>query len=255
MKSILTAAAAAALLSAPALAHADDWSGWYAGVNLGGASGASQQHTTVDSGASNSYFAASSITAINADGTQKLKASGFTGGVQLGLNAQSGQWVWGVEGDIEALDVSKDKAVTTVYPAYAPSTYTVTQGVKTSWMATLRARAGLATSGGWLVYGTGGLAVANVKATHRFNDTYTAAPGALENGSTSKTKAGWTLGVGAEKALADGWSVRGEYLYADFGKMESTANLTNPVYGLSTTFRNDADLKVNIVRLAVSKRF
>ena len=33
-------------------------------------------------------------------------------------------------------------------------------------------------------------------------------------------RSGWAVGTGAEFAVADGWSLKGEYLYAKFGAEE-----------------------------------
>jgi outer membrane immunogenic protein len=52
---------------------------------------------------------------------------------------------------------------------------------------------------------TGGVAYGNIEAN---------APGVA---STSDTNAGWTLGAGAEFALAGNWTAKAEYLYVDLG--------------------------------------
>ena len=263
MKSILMApatlglAAAASLAmaaAAPAVAHADDdWTGWYLGVNAGGATGSSSQTSNVNA-TNNTYFAGTSIAPVNAAGAQKIKPSGFSGGAQVGFNQQSGGWMWGVEADIQALSLKKDATVTGVYPCCGPATYSQTAGAKTSWLFTARPRVGWV-SNDWLVYGTAGVAVTDVKYTHRFTDTFTASPGAMADSSISKTKAGWTAGVGVEHAMAGGWSVKGEYLYADFGKEGSSGHITNPAASSATTFDSNADLKVNLFRVGLNKKF
>jgi outer membrane immunogenic protein len=40
--------------------------------------------------------------------------------------------------------------------------------------------------------------------------------------SNSVTKVGWVLGVGAERAITDGWSVKVEYLHVDLGRVNTT---------------------------------
>lgn len=252
MKTLHLAAAAAGLslaaFAAPAFAQ-DTWDGWYVGANIGGADGSSRQDVTINP---NTYFAGSSVTSIQNDGHRKLTDNGITGGLQVGFNRQSGGMVWGVEADFDALDLNKSSSITTTYPCCSPSTYTLTQDVKTSWLFTVRPRVGF-TAGNWLVYGTGGLAVADFKATQRFTDNFTAAPGAQQSASTNKNRTGWTLGAGLEYGMSDGWSLKGEYLYADFGKEDYSGVMTNPAAG--ATFNDRADLRVNILRVGVNKRF
>ena len=114
------------------------------------------------------------------------KPSGFAGGVQAGYNWQTGPWVFGVEGDIEA-SAAND--------TFAPWKFS------NPWFGTLRGRAGYAISN-VLFYGTGGLAFGELT-------------GQTFGISESHTTAGWTAGLGAEVGLAPHWSAKIEYLYVD----------------------------------------
>ena len=102
----------------------------------------------------------------------------------------------------------------------ASNGFTVNSSVSSDWLITLRPRVGFAANN-WLVYVTGGLAVANLKSNFSFTDTFA---GATESASISKTKAGWTVGVGTEYALMNGWSVKAEYLYVDLGSENTTSS-------------------------------
>ncbi|MGX8008882.1 outer membrane protein [Mesorhizobium sp. ORM8.1] len=133
-----------------------------------------------------------------------LSASGFLGGVQAGYNWQSGQFVYGVEADFQASDVKADISLG------GPSI-----DVKVDWFGTLRARIGYTPVDRFMVYATGGLAYGHEKIE---------APGT----SLSKTKAGWTVGGGAEYALTNNWSLKSEYLYTDLGKATFDAGLGGP---------------------------
>ncbi len=249
MKSTLIAVATAAALvlaAAPAVAGPTNWTGPYVGANIGGAFGTSDVATTAGSGG---YFAAGSITSIAANGAESLKPSGFTGGVGGGFNQQTGSWVVGVEADIDALSLNKSTSTTAVYPCCSPSAYTINQGVKTSWLFTARPRLGWATDG-VLVYATGGLAVTDFHSTGAFTDTFGPE---TENGSKTTTKAGWTLGGGVEAAIDPKWSLKAEYLYADFGSVSSSAALVPAV--LSQVMDHTAKLNTSIVRLGLNMRF
>jgi outer membrane immunogenic protein len=114
------------------------------------------------------------------------KPSGFVGGVQAGYNWQSGHWVFGVEGDIEATGAAD---------TFAPWKFS------NPWFGTLRGRAGYALNN-VLFYGTGGLAFGELRGeTFGLSETH--------------TTAGWTAGVGAEVGLAPQWTAKIEYLYVD----------------------------------------
>ena len=216
------------------------------GANVGGAFGSSDEATTAGTGG---YFAATSITSIAANGTASLKPTGFTGGVGAGFNQQTGDWVVGVEADIDALTLNKSTGVTVTYPCCSPSSYTITQGVKTSWLFTARPRVGW-TSGGTLIYATGGVAVTDFHYTAMFSDTYNPV---TENGSKTSTKTGWTLGGGVEAQIDPKWSLKAEYLYADFGKVNSTAPLVPAVS--SQVMNHTAKLNTSIVRFGLNMRF
>ena len=103
------------------------------------------------------------------------KPSGFNGGAQAGYNWQMGNWVFGVEGDIEA---------TAAEDTFAPWKFS------NPWFGTLRGRAGYAISN-VLFYGTGGLAFGELT-------------GQTFGLSESHTNVGWTAGVGARADETNG---------------------------------------------------
>ena len=70
-----------------------------------------------------------------------------------------------------------------------------------------------------LIYGTGGLAFADVS----MNQTVTVGTNRQLAGSTDKTKAGWTLGGGAEYALCDNITLKGEALWLDLGRARTAS--------------------------------
>lgn len=150
---------------------------------------------------------------------------GALAGVTLGYNFQTGMWVWGAEGDVDwsGMKGSSD---------CAPS---VTCETKNTWLGTARARLGYAGFNNFLPYITGGAAFGGLKATRT--------PG----GEASKTKVGWTAGLGLEYALWTNWSVKAEYLYADLGKFDC---------GITCGATSDnVSFKANIIRAGVNYRF
>ncbi len=162
---------------APVYAAPYNWTGFYAGLNGGGAWGTSSWTTTA-----------------TGTSTGDFDPSGGMIGATLGYNWQQGATVLGLETD---LDWSRIRGSTGLN---CPSGSCETTN---SYFGTLRGRLGYA----WnrvLPYVTGGLAYGNVK----YGD-------GLGSGSTAK--AGWTIGGGMEFAMSGPWSAKIEYLYADLG--------------------------------------
>ena len=152
------------------------WAGLYLGANVGYAWGSVDHSPT--------------------------KPSGFVGGAQVGYNWQTGPWVFGVEGDIQATGADD---------TFAPWKFS------NPWFGTVRGRAGYALSN-ILFYGTGGLAFGDLR-------------GETFGLSESHTTAGWTAGAGAEFGFASNWSAKVEYLYVDL----ANSNFTIP--GMSNGYR------------------
>lgn len=243
-RSIFVVAAAGAVIAAGVPASAADWSGPYVGLNLGVAFGKSKVSTEVGS---NSYFAATSVSSIAATAHDELTPDAVTGGGQIGFNYQTGPWVLGLEGDFGALDIDETTSTGAVtYPCCSPTTYTITQTVRTNWIATVRPRIGWTTNN-WLIYATGGAAFTDLKYAESFSDTFTPAS---ESSSRSETKTGWTAGAGMEWRLGTHTSLKAEYLHDEFGKIGSTGTIS-----AGTTLLHSADLTANVLRVGTNWRF
>jgi outer membrane immunogenic protein len=154
-------------------------------------------------------------------------------GGTLGYNWQRGPWVFGLEGDYSWSGIKGQSSVcgpTTVTPHPC--------GTSLDSFGTLRGRIGYAagTTGNWLLYATGGLAVGDVHAW----DSLTPAAG-------SEFRAGWTVGAGIEAGFAPNWTAKLEYLYVDLGK----AQLFNIVPGVSET----VSFNTNIIRAGINYKW
>ena len=165
-----------------------NWTGFYVGVNAGGAF---SQNNLFD-GYDEIFAYYSSATT---HGTH-----GLVGG-QAGYNWQIRSAVLGVEVDGAG-----------VFGKAHLQGYGDGYGVTTSFggLVTARARAGLAIDN-VLVYATGGAAFAKLKNDFIY-DGY--ACGSDESsGCSNKWQTGWTVGGGVEVMIAPNWSLKGEYLY------------------------------------------
>jgi outer membrane immunogenic protein len=184
------------------------WTGFYVGINGGYGWG------DVD------------ITRGAATSTSSNQTGWLIGGT-AGYNLQTGNWVWGLEGDIDYALIKGNSSNTA---ACAGGTCTF----KDTYFATARGRIGYAFDR-WLPYFTGGATFSGVQATSA-------------GGTTSNDNSvGWTVGGGVEYAFLGAWSAKLEYLYADLGK--STCGAT--ICGISTDF----EPKINIIRAGLNYRF
>nr|CAJ01663.1 putative outer-membrane immunogenic protein precursor [Methylocapsa acidiphila] len=159
-------------------------------------------------------------------------ANGVIGGAHVGYNLQLGQWVLGLEGDVDGSSISKTVSVSpysSYYADYIPTTFHSNLGIQGS----IRGRVGIA----WdraLLYATGGVAFGGF--TSYVSTSYANPQGILSNfpfsgnDSFSQTRVGWTVGGGLEYAITNNWSVRGEYRYTDFGHTSNYLVNAFPVY-------------------------
>jgi outer membrane immunogenic protein len=241
MKRILIASALALATAAPALA-ADlppaaappprapvayipaapvfSWTGFYVGLNAGGAFGTSTW--TTPSGPVSSF-----------------STIGALAGAQIGGNYQIGQFVIGAEGDFDWQNLRGASASGICGIAAVGGC-----AVASNWIATLRGRAGYAADRA-LFYVTGGGAFTNVKPS----------TAALPYGGG--TEAGWTAGGGIEYAMTDNWTAKVEYLYASF--QNATCNASACAAPLAVPAMAIAPATVsfheNIVRAGVNYKF
>jgi outer membrane immunogenic protein len=244
----------AMVLVLAAASFGQSWKGLYVGANIGGGKANSDAFTnTVFS--PTGYFAMSSVPAIAGVGAQKLNPNGFTGGGQAGYNFQSGHWVLGVETDLGGMSLNSSKTGSATYPCCAPTAFTVTQSVDTSWLFTARPRLGI-THGPVMLYGTGGLALTNLEYQALFTDTFATAH---ENAAIKELRMGFAGGGGVEFHVGSRWSVKGEYLYINFGQDKVTSTnltaFTPPIAFPTNVFTHQIDLSTHMFRFGFNYHF
>ena len=207
-----------------AIVSAYNWTGCYVGAEGGGTWGRSRQ-TNLDP-----------ATGAPRDITNPFDMSGGLVGGTVGCNYQVSNFVFGAEGDGSWTNASGSSH--NILPFNTASTASTYERA----FYTMRGRAGIAFDR-VLIYGTGGAAAADVGIS---------ASAPLLFGSQNQTVWGWTAGVGIEWAFVQNWSVKAEYLYADFG---------NPAFfnpAPAPAFANRAGgvhLTDDIVRVGVNYKF
>lgn len=195
------------------------WTGFYVGLNAGGALSADGAAKTTGTPG----FRALGPAALGVD------AAGFIGGAQIGYNEQVGTLVLGVEADIDGADLGRSSRFTRA-SSLLGATLVTTASQRLADLGTLRARLGYTPADRWMIYATGGLAYGEAKLGGSV--TADGAPALSWSGATTRMQLGLAVGAGAEYALTDHVSVKAEYLYYDLGRI---ANATTPAAAVLAT--------------------
>jgi outer membrane immunogenic protein len=170
-KLIVGGAVAVALMAGPAIAAdmpvrppplvVDSWTGFYAGVSLGGRFSDSNWSTTcLSPGAAGAVGCPLNVIAQNGPRFANDNPSGFSSATfrpagYLGYNWQIGSWVVGAEGDFAWGKTGN--SMKAIPGAEIPGAVnTDTSSVRTTWDASARARAGMLLGSNILLYATGG---------------------------------------------------------------------------------------------------
>lgn len=279
MKKIAYAATLIALLSGsahaadlyrkapvPPVAPVTSWTGFYAGVNIGGG----WSNTGVGYGTNDPVTAILFGLGVDlpANG-DRIRSSGVLGGVQTGYNYQfQRSWVAGVEADFQFASINGSGS-TSYAGGFVSSS--ASQDIKS--FGTVRARLGYLATDSLMVYATGGFAYAQLNNAVAMNvapggvinlldlasNTSTNCGGAFPNscfaGSSSRLTPGWTVGGGLEYALGRNWSLKGEYLYARFEQTITAAAVTPTAGTLPNTYTAKFATDLNVVRVGLNYRF
>ena len=168
-------------VKAPMVAPAPliNWAGFYVGVNVG------------------ADWARDVVSPTVADGgtfprSNTLSKSGWFGGGTVGYNFQTGNWVFGIEGDLGEMNISTSAADLLGG--------TEVDSINNGLYGDVTGRFGYAFDA-ILVYAKGGFAFFNGKA-----NTTTAIAGFT--GASTGTFTGWTLGGGVRYKIARDWSIK-----------------------------------------------
>lgn len=209
------------------------WSGFYAGLNTGAGWGTNTQ-------TGNNWFLdlanggySNSLTATGAGG-------GLIGGGQIGYNyTLSPLFVAGVEADIQGTSMGSAGG-SSVGPMlnlvnggsrYVPGG--LSGGTSIPFFGTLRGRAGITPVPAVMLYGSAGLAYADV-----------------QNSNGAGLETGWSAGAGAEWMFMPKWSAKAEYLHTDISGLNNAPNNL----GLNFT-NNTTSIPFNLMRVGVNYHF
>src|SRR6516164_8283804 len=161
--------------------------------------------------------------------SSSVNPKGGFGGGQIGYNNYfKGNWLLGYELDLSGGDIEASG------PSWLPAAFSASS--KTDYFGTARARVGYGIDH-WLLYATAGFACA-----HNTFEEPAVGTGLVAFGR-DQFYLGLVGGAGVEYALDRNWSVKAEYLYADFGKERDTVFF----FGERST-----ELTLSMIRLGVN---
>lgn len=240
------------------------WSGFYVGINAGmawgeadaGSAAVCNDTKTIDGTdkGNDCPFAQNQLGALAAAGTGSMSDRSFLGGAQAGVNLQRGSALFGFELDVQSFKLGAARAGTR--QAGPDNFVTVATSFDTDWLVTARSRLGWLVSPQTLIYLTGGVAATDLYVKNSL--TSVSAFPAEGVGSSNGRAVGWTLGGGAELALGGNWTLRGEYLYLDFGKVTANAQVFDANHaeaGTNNNLATSVDLTAHVVRAALNYKF
>jgi outer membrane immunogenic protein len=244
MKQLLVGTVGLVALAAAGAANAADfgpapiwrWTGFYVGGNAGYSWGRSPTDATFSDSQTGATLAIVSNTA---------NLNGGLAGLQTGYNWQIHRLVFGIETDIQWTGEHGGASFPCPTACSPNGPVMATLDPSLRWFGTLRGRLGV-TSSHVMAYVTGGLAFGEVKTDGTFSGFNLAGLPMAGTFSGSSTKAGWTMGAGAEAVLDRNWTGKIEYLYMDLG----TISVIPPVAGGFSSRVTD-----NILRVGVSYQF
>lgn len=241
------------------IAPVDSWTGFYLGANLGYSWGRSNTTAT---------FSNSTTGAVLSSSADSFNLPGVIGGVQAGYNWRRSNWLFGIEGDIQASGEQGNDAsrfmcafaiCQTGNPFFATGALPQNPVIVTSfnerldWFGTVRARLGFVTAPNYVVYATGGLAFGEISTSGTITGQTGGGAVTASAFSSNATNTGWTVGGGIEGRLSAKWSAKLEYLYMDLGTVNSVGTLPTNFIPLTVAF--SSRITDNIVRAGVNYRY
>ena len=175
---------------------------------------------------------------------------GFLAGAQAGFNIQTGNFVFGIEGQWSW--TNSDGEHTCLQPIVViggPVIPGINCRTEMDWVATVAGRVGYAFNN-VLLYGKGGIAFASEEHSIFLTGLPPPAGPALTGGGDTRT--GWMAGAGIEYGITPNWSAKIEYNYMDFGSEQ--IDFRDPLTNLLIVSM-DIDQQVHVVKAGINYRF
>ena len=190
-------------------------------------------------------------------------ANGGLGGVQVGCNYQTGNWVFGIQGDYDWASATSNNNNNNTFIVLSPALgiSALSASTKIDSLASVTGRVGYSWSR-FLGYVKGGGAW--VKDEYSLQGTLIAPfNGTQTVGSLTNTRGGWTVGVGGEYAFLDWLTGFAEYDYYGFTSQSANFNCVSgtvvcTIPGTTTavgTIPINATQHINVFKVGLNLKF
>ncbi len=205
------------------------WTGFYIGADVGAGRMRSTDYTFDDPGGAAFFSCGPCGPAYDPTTLSGGGKTGWLAGGRFGYNWQfAPMFLVGLEGDFQWANFKQSASAGLTELPFFPVIpgSNLSFETKVRWLASLRGRLGFVQNN-WLIYGTGGVAFANIN----FNANAQCPPPAIPGGcvflglgttspfSQTTTRVGYALGGGFEwQVPGSHWRAQAEYLYYGFNK-------------------------------------
>ena len=246
------------------------WTGFYVGLNAGAAFGNSSNSNGLRPNGNflnPVLFPAADVAPLGLLGTGGSNNNArFAGGGQVGYNYQVGQFVFGIEADLDFITRGSrgngnGSVVLPVALGGIGATTAFTTGSRNSggnYFGTVRPRIGFAIDRA-LIYVTGGLAYGDFTNRRSSSVTFRDSTGVALNTYSSTggggNRIGYALGGGVEYAITNNWTVRGEYLYIGNNRKNNATLVSPAAPGFVFNSGGGSNRGFSVVRAAVNYKF
>jgi len=236
MKKLLPAVLCLVVSFSAMAASPDRWAGFYLGGNLGEATGNANWSGIVVPSDTGQNFAPSFA---------DYGLSGASGGIQGGYNFPRGNWLFGVEGRLDAPDARGGQ---TCFGSPSYGDYSAECKTKIDALGDLSLRLGYIVDNQWLLYLRGGVAYDTSKITPEmhYSTSY------LTN---KQHRTGGVFGFGVDYAVSNKVSVGVDYSHYDFRNKRTNFIAQDNTDSITPDFSASVKQKLDLVSLRFDYRF
>ncbi|MDP2698760.1 outer membrane protein [Thalassospira sp.] len=228
-----------------------NWQGLYGGLALGGAYGKASPDSTITAG-NPSYIVPGNIPLVNNALQKDIDGTDLTGSALFGYNVQKDSMVYGIEADLTVMDFSESTQHRANYTNPVNS-FRVDNELETKFTFSIRPKIGYS-FGDAMVHIAAGPAISRFKYNSRFSDTTGNNPNA--SFSDTKTALGVSSNIGVNYAFAEGWSLRGDYVFNYFpNAVDATSTLVATGAANNNPINHETDFISHNIRFGLIKQF
>ncbi|MFH1804751.1 MAG: outer membrane beta-barrel protein [Pseudomonadota bacterium] len=228
-----------------------NWQGLYGGLALGGAYGKASPDSTLTAG-NPTYITPANTPLVNNALQKDIDGTDLTGSALFGYNVQKDNMVYGIEADLTVMNFSESAHHEAAYTASANRFFVDTE-LETKFAFSIRPKIGYS-FGNAMVHIAAGPAISRFKYNSRFSDTTANNPNA--SFSDTKTVLGASSNIGVNYAFAEGWALRGDYVFNYFpNAVDTSSTLVATGAANNNPINHETDFMSHNIRVGLIKQF